>query len=67
MSLDKYGSVRQIDHCFPITSFNVLDENDIKKCFNWIILRPMYSKKNNSKNDKIDHYLYLHQEVKAKY
>ena len=67
MSLDNYGSVWQIDHCLPITAFNLLDENDMKKCFNWINLRPMYSKENNSKNDKVDHYLYLHQEVKAKY
>ena len=66
MSLDNYGSVWQIDHCLPITSFNLLDENDMKKCFKWIILRPMYSKENNSKKDNIDHYLYLHQEVKAK-
>ena len=67
MSFDNYGSVWQIDHCLPKTSFNLLDENDMKKCFNWINLRPMYSKGNNSKNDKIDHHLYLHQEVKAKY
>ena len=66
MSLDNYGSVWQIDHCLPITSFNLLDENDMKKCFKWINLRPMCSKENNSKNDKIDHYLYLHQKVKPK-
>ena len=67
MSLDNYGSVWQIDHSLPLTSFNLLDENDMKKCSNWIILRHMYSKENNSKNDKIDHYLYLCQEVKAKF
>ena len=60
-------AVWQIHHCLPIASFNLLDENDMKKCFNWINLRPMYSTENNSKNDKIDHYLYLLQEVKAKY
>ena len=66
MYLDNYGSVWQIDHCLPITSFNLIDENDMKKCFKCINLRPMCSKENNSKNDKIDHYLYLLQEVKAK-
>ena len=65
MSLDNYGSVWQIDHCLPITSFNLLDENDMKKCFNWMNLKLMYSKGNNSKNDKIDHCLYRHQGVKA--
>ena len=66
MSLEDYGSVWQIDHCLPIASFNLLHENDMKKCFNWINLRSMYSNENNSKKAKIDHYLYLCQEVKAK-
>ena len=57
MTVEKYGSVWQIDHRLPITSFKLLDENDMKKCFNWINLRPMYSKVINSKNDKIDYYL----------
>ena len=65
MTIEIYGSLWQIDHCLPIASFSLLDENDMKKCFNWINLRPMYSKENNSKNDKIDHYLYLCQKVKA--
>ena len=65
MTIENYGSVWQIDHCLPIASFNLLDENDMKKCFNWINLRPMYSSDNNSKNDKIGHFLYLYQEVKA--
>ena len=67
MTVKTYGSVWQIDHCLPITSLNLLDENDMKKCFNWINLRQMYFKENNSMNNKIDHYLYLCQEVKAKY
>ena len=67
MSLENYGSVWQIDHCLPIASFNLLDENDMKKRFNWINLRPMYSNENNSKKAKIDQYLCLCQEVKAKY
>ena len=37
----------------------------MKKCFNWINLRPMCSSENNSKNAKIDYHLYLLQEVKA--
>ena len=43
MTVENYGSVWQIDHCLPITAFNLLDENDMKKCFNWINFRPMYS------------------------
>ena len=67
MTLENYGSVWQIVHCLPITSFNLLNENDKKKCLNWINLRPMYSNENNSKNNKIDQYLYLLQQIKAKY
>ena len=65
MTIENYGSVWQIDHCLPIASFNLLDENDMKKCFNWINLRPMYSSEDNSKNVKIDYQLYLMQEIKA--
>ena len=54
MSLDNYGSVWQIDHCLAIASFNLLDEKEMKKCFNWINLRPMYCSENISKGDKID-------------
>ena len=64
--IENYGSVWQIDHCLPITSFSLLDENNMKKCFNWINLRSMYSNKNISIGSKIDNRLYLMQEVKAK-
>ena len=67
MTIENYGTVWQIDHCSAVASFNLLDENDMKKCFNWINLRPMYSSENISKNAKIDYHLYLLQEVKAKF
>ena len=67
MTLENYSSVWQIDHCLPITSFNLLDENEMNKCFNWINLRPMYCSENISKGSKIDNRLYLMQEIKAKY
>ena len=67
VKLENYGSVWQIDHCLAISSFNLLDENDMKKCFNWINLRPMYCSENISKSNKIDHRLYLLQQIKAKY
>ena len=67
MTLDNYGKIWCLDHCLPIASFNLLDENDMKKCSNWIILRPMYVKDKIIKGDKNDHYLYLLQEVEAHY
>ena len=67
MTIEDYGFVWQIDHCLPIASFNLLEENDMKKCFVWVNLRPMFSTENNSKKAKIDHYLYLCRKSKAKY
>ena len=67
MTIENYGKIWCLDHCLPIASFNLLDEKDMKKCFNWVNLRPMYVKDNIIKSDKIDMRLYLLQEVKAKY
>ena len=67
LTLENYGKNWCLDHCLPIASFNLLDENDLKKCFNWTNLRPMSSNDNNFKKDKIDMRLYLLQEVEAKY
>ena len=67
MTIENYGSVWQIDHCLPMASFNIMEEIDMKKCFNWINLRPMYSNENNSKKAKFDHRLYLLQQIKANY
>ena len=66
MTNENYGKIWCLDHCIPVASFNLLDENDLKKGFNWINLRPMYSNENISKNAKIYYHLYLLQEVKAK-
>ena len=66
MTIENYGSIWQINHCLPIASFNLLNENDMKKCFDWVNLRLMFFTENNSKKAKIDLYLYLCQEVKAK-
>ena len=60
-----YGSVWCLDHCLAVASFNLLDENDMKKCFNWLNLRPMYVKDNIIKGVKIDMRLYLLQEIKG--
>ena len=67
MTLENCGSVWQIDHCLALASLNLLDENDMKKCFNWVNLRPMYLKDNNVKGDKNDMRLYLLQELKGNF
>ena len=65
MTIENYGSKRQIDHCLSIASCKLSDENDMKKCFNWVYPRPMYSTENNLKGSKNDNRLYLLQQIKA--
>ena len=64
MTLENYGSVWCLDHCIPLKRTN---EYDLYKSTNWINLRPMYTRDNIIKRDKIDHRLYLLQQIKAKY
>ena len=67
MTLKNYGSKWRIDHCLPIASINPLNANDMKKCFKWINLRPMYSSEINLKKGKIYHNSYLPQQIKAEF
>ena len=67
ITIEKYGKVWCSDHCLPKASVNLLDENDIKKCLNWVNLRPMYVRDKIFKGDKIDMRLYLLQEKKGNY
>ena len=67
MTIEIYGSVWQINHCLAIASFSLLDENDMKRCFNWVNLRPLYAKDNIIKGDKINYQFYLLQKVKANF
>ena len=66
LTLENYGKNWCLDHCLPIASINLVDEKDVKKCFNWINLRPMYVKDKIIEGDKIDMRLYLLQEIQSK-
>ena len=67
MTLENYGKNLCIDHCLAIALFDLLDEKEMKKCVNWISLRPMFVKDNIIKGDEIVMRLYLLPETKAKY
>ena len=67
MTIENYGKVWCLDHCYPLAKCNLNDKNDLYRYNNWINLRPMYIKENIIKGDKIDHRLYLLQQIKAKY
>ena len=56
-TLENYGKNWCLDHCLPIASFNLLDENDVKICSHWVNLRPMYVKDKIIRENKIDEIL----------
>ena len=64
MSLENYGKIWCLDHCYPLSK---IKENELNKYTNWVNIRPMYIKDKIIKGDKIDHRLYLLQQIKAKY
>ena len=41
-----------IDHIKPCVSFNLLDENEQKKCFHYTNLQPLWASENLSKGCK---------------
>ena len=67
MTMENYGSVWHHDHVLPISSFNLLDEEELFKAMNWKNIRPLPPLKNIQKSNKIDRWLYVMQEVKADY
>ena len=42
-----------IDHHIPIASFNLLKEEEQKKCFHYTNLKPLWAKDNLSKGKKV--------------
>jgi hypothetical protein len=67
MTMQNYGSVWRLDHVLPISSFNLLDGEELVKAMDWKNIRPLLLVTSMQKADKIDPWLYLMQEVKADY
>jgi hypothetical protein len=67
MTMENYGSVWHYDHVLPISSFNLLDEEELFKAMNWMNIRPLPPVKNIQKANKIDPWLNVMQDVKAHY
>ena len=65
MNEENSGKIWCLDHCYPLSKTNLSDKNEMNKSNNWINLRPMYCSENISKGDKINHRLYLMQEIEA--
>lgn len=56
MTFDNHGLVWHIDHIIPCNCFDLTDNDERLKCFNWSNLQPLYAQKNLSKKDKTDKY-----------
>ena len=50
MNWDNYGSYWSIDHIIPVCKFNLTDENENLKCWNWTNLMPVQLFKKVDKN-----------------
>lgn len=53
MNMSNYGTVWEIDHVYPISKYDMKNEEDIKKAFSWKNILPVTCSYNKSKNNKI--------------
>lgn len=51
---ENYGKRWEIDHVIPCATFNLLEKNDVYKCFNWKNTKPVNKNFNRRKNCKIN-------------
>jgi hypothetical protein len=59
MNWDNLGDYWQIDHILPLNKFKFSENNnDVRVCFNWTNLQPLYKNENRSKSDKIELHYY---------
>ena len=61
----KNGSIRQINHCNPLSRTNLSNRKDKLNSTHWVTLRPRYSSENNSKASEVNHHSYILQDIKA--
>lgn len=54
MSWENRGKYWHIDHIMPCASYDLSNQEEIYKCYNWTNLRPLYKKDNILKSDKVD-------------
>ena len=52
MSFDNYGKW-ELDHIIPVSKFNLNNVEEVKKCFNYINLQPLWKIDNIIKSNKL--------------
>jgi hypothetical protein len=67
MTWDNYGSYWHVDHVTPCSFYDLDKQEEQLLCFNWRNCRPLCAKKNISKNDSIQPFQILLQEIKVNY
>jgi hypothetical protein len=65
MNWDNQGTYWDIDHVIPCNNFNLENDEEIKKCFNWKNIRPCEKIENYKKNNKIVESLINDHKIKA--
>lgn len=53
MSWENSGEYWHLDHVIPCAAFNLNEEEEIYKCYNWSNIRPLYKSENMSKGAKL--------------
>ncbi len=53
MNFENYGTIWELDHVIPCSSFDLSIEENKKKCFSWKNILPVNKKYNKEKNNKI--------------
>jgi transposase-like protein len=66
MNWENYGTVWCFEHCYPLSAFNLTNEEELKKAMHWVNIRPFCKIKNNEKKASIDPWLSVLQQIKAK-
>ncbi len=65
MSLENHGKIWELDHVIPCSKFNLENEDDKKKCFNWTNVAPLLTLENRRKNNKVYYSHVLRQEIRV--